>query len=99
MARSPGCLEQILEDENAFKGSSARKRPIICHEIKNPFTALIGYSKLMAEQKVEPDTFPENSNIIHKAALRMLNLCESMVNIPNGRTSMKTAFRKIEFRM
>ena len=33
----------------------------------------------MAEQKVEPDTFPENSNIIHKAALRMLNLCESMV--------------------
>jgi hypothetical protein len=53
----------------------------------------------MAEQKVEPDTFPENSNIIHKAALRMLNLCESMVNIPNGRTSMKTAFRKIEFRM
>ena len=79
IARSPGCLEQILEDENAFKGSSARKRPIICHEIKNPFTALIGYSKLMAEQKVEPDTFPENSNIIHKAALRMLNLCESMV--------------------
>ncbi len=79
LREAQSALEHILEDENAFKEAVQRSVRQFAHDIKNPLTAMIGYSKLMASGKLEPETFPENSEIIHKAALRMLNLCESMV--------------------
>lgn len=79
LREAQNALEHILKDENAFKEAVRTSVRQFAHDIKNPLTAMLGYSKIMADDAADPETYPENSRIIHKAALRLLNLCESMV--------------------
>ena len=72
-------LQRVLEDENAFKKMVKQSVREFAHDIKNPLTAMVAYSKVMSTGMSEADQYQKYSEIIHKASLRILGLCEGML--------------------
>ena len=73
-------LQRVLEDENAFKNMVKQSVREFAHDIKNPLTAMIAYSKVMSTGMSEADQYQKYSEIIHKASLRILGLCQGMLD-------------------
>jgi signal transduction histidine kinase len=53
----------------------------VSHEIRTPMNAILGFSELLNEQDVEPDTRLIYTEIIHKSGNQLMTILEDIINI------------------
>ncbi|MCK4921268.1 MAG: PocR ligand-binding domain-containing protein, partial [Bacteroidales bacterium] len=80
-------LRQLNADKNLFIS-------IIGHDLKGPFSSLLGFSELLSEniRKYDIDKIENFSNIINKSARSIYNLLEDIlmwVNVQSGKIPFK----------
>ncbi|NQV56020.1 MAG: HAMP domain-containing histidine kinase [Rhodospirillales bacterium] len=72
-------LERVIAGDAAFKDAVQQSVRSFAHDIKNPLNALMGHSQLLVNGLIEPDRQLESAEAIHRAAERMLTLCNGML--------------------
>lgn len=67
-------LEKLNQEKNKFFS-------IIAHDLRSPFTALLGFSQMLAERadKLEPDKVQQFGKHIHEAGTRVFRLLENLL--------------------
>lgn len=76
--------KEILERENQLRELNATKDKffsIITHDLKSPFTSIIGFSELLADKilRKDYDETLEFANIIHESSWRVMDLLTNLV--------------------
>ena len=75
-------VEQAVKREEAVRNDSRRAIAEVVHDIKNPLTALIGYSEIVKTEAFGPlgsDIYTKYVGVIHLSALRLLEYCETLI--------------------
>ena len=91
--------EKLLNENKKLKEiNEAKDRfiSIISHDLRSPFTSILGFTKLILEQNLPPDKTREYVNFIQNSANSMLNLVNALLDWTRLQTGrIKFAPRKI----
>lgn len=73
--------ELIISKENAESANRAKDEFLakISHEMRTPLTPIIGYSRLLLKENVNPD-FKEKLDIIHTSGVKLLNFTNELLD-------------------
>lgn len=73
--------ELIISKENAESANRAKDEFLakISHEMRTPLTPIIGYSRLLLKENVDPD-FKEKLDIIHTSGVKLLNFTNELLD-------------------
>lgn len=82
VARSNQQLEQSENELREINASKDKFFSIIAHDLKSPFTALLGFSEFIAEQSddLSPEEIKEFGKQIYVSAKSLFNLLENLLN-------------------
>lgn len=83
--------ERLNQSENELRQTIKTKDKlfsIIAHDLRSPFTALVGLSEVMATnlESLSPDEVREFSHHIHRSATEVLNLTENLLSWARSQT-------------
>ena len=91
--------EKLLNENKKLKEiNEAKDRfiSIISHDLRSPFTSILGFTKLILEQNLPPDKTREYVNFIQNSANSMLNLVNALLDWTRLQTGrIKFSPRKI----
>lgn len=87
--------EKLIESEIHLKQTLKTKDKlfsIIAHDLRSPFTALVGLSEVLAEKSKDltPDEVSELSKHIHQSATGVLNLTDNLLSWSRSQTGKIT---------
>lgn len=73
-------LAEAIEQNHRLKKASNQRLGELAHEIKNPLSAIIGFSDMMVKEKhgaLGDPRYQEYADLIHKSALHLLGVCQA----------------------
>ena len=82
LAQAELALQQALGREEQVRNELRQVVAEVVHDIKNPLTALIGYSDMLKKEAFGPlgsDKYKGYAGTIHLSALRLLEYCETLI--------------------
>ena len=75
-------LEDSIERERRLKEAVEQRIAEFAHDVKNPLNAMIAYSEVIKDElmgPIESEVYKEYVGILHTSALRLLELCQSIL--------------------
>lgn len=74
--------EKLSQSEQELKKliqTKDRLFSIIAHDLRSPFTALLGFTELLTQQDLSPEQTREFSEHLHTSSLKLVNLIENLL--------------------
>jgi len=75
-------LEDSIERERRLKEAVEQRIAEFAHDVKNPLNAMIAYSEVIKDElmgPIESEVYKEYVGILHTSALRLLELCQTIL--------------------
>lgn len=96
--------EKLAKSEDELRKTVQTKDKlfsIIAHDLRSPFTALIGLTEVLAKQaeELKPSEVSEYGNLIHQSSEKLLNLIENLLQWSRSQTGrLKIAPKKLHLK-